>query len=645
MHDRSNDFPSKSDSELIIKLGNKGKDLIEDLNKIFSYKKPREYKFFVEKRDYTPTDDEKIVIDLILIIKKYNEVLKKKMSLSKMKKEENKNFSLMYKGMKHYNSEIFGKEANSIRNLYGNLINKYQEKHIIFNEKFLSRNIFNRCGLLPYTKKEIIDFFESEINNYGQNNLKSLKVIKYIQKLYEQIEKASHKISFGNQRKAKIKSQKTLSKEKQMELLDKKNKIQIQKREIENDIEEIKQIKELIIEANNRYNEIIKELSTKKSKNKRRATKISIIKNINISKNKDNTLDKNGNMNKIKTIESKNNFPNIISKTIDNEGKKTFYKLKTMKSLDKYNKTASLDKFNGLNLANNRMTATTGFNDFRNNNSNSNTSYKADKIIFNNLYNQNNVNLNDDLTKRNFPSTTKTIPRNISRNNKLIDMNKTSNNNIFQSNIFNKINKDSNKNVKSLLKTSNLFNNKILTPNMSSPNFLNSKIGKNIKNDIFIPKSNFKRKKINSKKNKSNSPEKGKNKLELYLMRRKKIPKIYEELQKYKNILNVVIKSKNKTQRNKIEKLFSQLYDIKKIRNLDEKKAPKELYNSYYNMKDSIERCHGPDKIYNKYKGNLGDSLRKKIGKSLVQDDELKNKYYDFMQMIIKKKIVDEDED
>jgi hypothetical protein len=438
-----------------------------------------------------------------------------------------------------------------------------------------------------------------------------------------------------------------------MELLDKKNTIQIQKREIKNDMEEIKQIKELIVEANNRYKEIIKELSIKKIKNKRRPTKISIIKNINTSKNKDNTFDKNSSMNKIKIIDSKNNFPIIINKTIDNEGKKTFYKLKTIKSLDKYNRTASVEKFNGLNLANNRMTATTSFNDFRNNISNSNTSYNADKIIFNNLFYHNNANLNDDLTKRKFPSTTKTIPRNISRNNKIIsflsdnlnDMNKTSNNNIFQSNIFNKSNKDSNKNVKSLLKTSNLFNNKILTPNMSSPNFLNSKIGKNDKNDIFIPKSNFKRKKINSKKNKSNSPEKGKNKLELYLMRRRKIPKIYEELQKYKNILNVVIKSKNKTQRNKIEKLFSQLYDIKKIRNLDEKKAPKELYNSYYNMKDSIERCHGPDKIYNKYKSNLGDSLRKKIGKSLVQDDELKNKYYDFMQMIIKKKIEDEDEE
>ena len=73
-----------------------------------------------------------------------------------------------------------------------------------------------------------------------------------------------------------------------------------------------------------------------------------------------------------------------------------------------------------------------------------------------------------------------------------------------------------------------------------------------------------------------------------------------------------------------------------KIKNINGQKAPKELYNSYYNMSLSIERCHAPETIFRKYKSNMGDSLRNKIGKSQDQDDELKNKYFDFMQMIIR---------
>ena len=41
----------------------------------------------------------------------------------------------------------------------------------------------------------------------------------------------------------------------------------------------------------------------------------------------------------------------------------------------------------------------------------------------------------------------------------------------------------------------------------------------------------------------------------------------------------------------------------------------------------------------------MDESLKKKIGKSNDQDDELKSKYFDFMQMIIKKKIEDDDND
>ena len=125
-------------------------------------------------------------------------------------------------------------------------------------------------------------------------------------------------------------------------------------------------------------------------------------------------------------------------------------------------------------------------------------------------------------------------------------------------------------------------------------------------------------------------------------MRKKKIPDIYEELKNYKNLLSISKKNKNNSQRMRVEHLFSQLYEIQ---NLNKQTAPIELYNSYYNMKESIEKCHGPDIIYRKFKNNMHESLRHKIGRSIDQDDELKNKYYDFMQMIIKKKIEDEEND
>ena len=146
-------------------------------------------------------------------------------------------------------------------------------------------------------------------------------------------------------------------------------------------------------------------------------------------------------------------------------------------------------------------------------------------------------------------------------------------------------------------------------------------------------------------KNKTNlkikKKEKKMDKIELYYIRKQKIPAIYEELKSYKNILSIA--RKNNSQSMRIEQLFSELYDKKRIRNINGQKAPKELYNSYYNMKESIERCHAPETIYRKYKNNMGDSLKKKIGKSNDQDEELKSKYFDFMQMIIKKKIEDDE--
>ena len=658
MYETNKDFPSKKDLELISKVGDKGKYLIEDLNKIFSFKKPREYKLYIEKLNYIPTDDEKVIIDLILIIQKYNEALADKMANYKNKNEENKYFSLLYKGMKVFNSEFCGKEANSVTNLYGNLITQYKKKHISFDTKFLSRNIFNKCGLLPYTKKQTLSFFDSEIQSNGPNSYKSIKAIKFIEKLYEQIEKMLQRVSFtSNKNGEKVKSQKSIKREKKMELMDKINKCKLQIKEINNDKVEIKKIKELIDIANIHYYKILKELNIKYSKNKKKKVKIKNKEKININnqENSKNEENKNNNNNtgtyehleltsKFEN-ENKKNYINI-NEMIDNEKKKTFYK-KNMNVLDKYNRTSSVERFNGLNLFGVKTTSSTGFIDFSKNISKNNTFYNSNKIILNNL---NNFNLTNRSTKVILPPTNpKRIFRNISNlNNRkniinINSMNKTTNN-IFQINKVNFKNTENNTNIKTNIQFNNTINNNFLSPNNSSPNIFDKKDEKDeTKNDkLSIPKRSKKRKKTNIRKN-NLSPKK--NKLELYLMRKKKIPDIYEELKNYKNLLSISKKNKNNSQRMRVEHLFSQLYDKNKIQNLNKQTAPIELYNSYYNMKESIEKCHGPDIIYRKFKNNMHESLRHKIGRSIDQDDELKNKYYDFMQMIIKKKIEDEEND
>ena len=658
MYETNKDFPSKKDLELISKVGDKGKYLIEDLNKIFSFKKPREYKLYIEKLNYIPTDDEKVIIDLILIIQKYNEALADKMANYKNKNEENKYFSLLYKGMKVFNSEFCGKEANSVTNLYGNLITQYKKKHISFDTKFLSRNIFNKCGLLPYTKKQTLSFFDSEIQSNGPNSYKSIKAIKFIEKLYEQIEKMLQRVSFtSNKNGEKVKSQKSIKREKKMELMDKINKCKLQIKEINNDKVEIKKIKELIDIANIHYYKILKELNIKYSKNKKKKVKIKNKEKININ-NQENSKNEENNNNNNNTgtyehleltskfeNENKKNYINI-NEMIDNEKKKTFYK-KNMNVLDKYNRTSSVERFNGLNLFGVKTTSSTGFIDFSKNISKNNTFYNSNKIILNNL---NNFNLTNRSTKVLLPPTNpKRIFRNISNlNNRkniinINSMNKTTNN-IFQINKVNFKNTENNTNIKTNIQFNNTINNNFLSPNNSSPNIFDKKDEKDeTKNDkLSIPKRSKKRKKTNIRKN-NLSPKK--NKLELYLMRKKKIPDIYEELKNYKNLLSISKKNKNNSQRMRVEHLFSQLYDKNKIQNLNKQTAPIELYNSYYNMKESIEKCHGPDIIYRKFKNNMHESLRHKIGRSIDQDDELKNKYYDFMQMIIKKKIEDEEND
>ena len=679
MYEINDDYPSPEDLKLLANLDDKGRVLIDDLFKVFSYRKPKEYKLYVDKYDYTPKDDEKekAIMDLILIIKKYNQILSKNMAYFEEKKKENKYFAFLYEGMKFFNSDLCGKEANSSTNLLGNLISKYEKKHLTFDSKFLTRNIFKKSGLLPLTNKQTLEFFDSEVQKNGPNSIKALKSIKFIERLYEIVAKMAKRIAISNT-SMKIENQMKM-REKRAEYLARVNRYKLQKKEIHDDMEEIKKIKELINIANKNYERILNELSRSKSKkkkvkiknkkNKSKSKSRSKSKNNEIEENEDKineesininkSKDKNLETNKNKTVDNydnKNNFVKI-SRDEEKEIKNKFFKLKKIHSLERYNKT-SLDAFKGLNLLNNRMTASTGFNDFNRTLSKNNTFYNPNMNKLNKL-NKINLNLGNDTTKKmkfqqigGFKNTTRNDKKFFTnlRNNNLINirdnMNKTSTH-IFQSNNLIKSKSDypsiipnykpqsistkhANKNLlkKDILEKNNLkdINENINDEKSHDNNGENATIRKLVKR-----KTNIKNKKR----------EKSIDKVELYYIRKQKIPAIYEELKSYKNILSIA--RKNNSQSMRIEQLFSELYDKKKIRNINGQKAPKELYNSYYNMKESIERCHAPETIYRKYKSNMGDSLKKKIGKSNEQDDELKSKYFNFMQMIIKKKIEDDE--
>ena len=635
MYDIKTDFPSNKDLKLLSKLDDKGKYLLEDLQKIFSYRKPKAYKLFVERINYIPKEEEKEIMDLILIIQKYNEILKKKMEKYNQKREENKYFSFLYKGIKYFSSDLASKDSNAFMNLIGNLINKYEQRHINLDSKFLNRNIFNQSGLLPFTQKQTSNFFESEIQKNGQNSPKSIKTIHFIEKLYEQIEKISKRITFSSSRMT-IEDERKQNRKKRAEYLEKLNNYKIQKKEINDNLEEIKNIKELINIANINYQKIIRESS---NSNKKHKIKFNIknkrkfnSKSVNIKDKMENKIENSNKSNENCKIENNKNTDkdNMIKLFYKNENnmKNNLNKLKNFRNSERYNQTLSSEAFNKLNLLNNRMTASTGFMDFKNISSKQNTFYNPNKIM-------NKMN-SETLRKKKFFPTYYFQSNSIDNNKTFIKLDN-------EINIIHNMNKTSFDIMGNKGKSDKKFCQNIESKTINNNNILLPKMNSKEKNDITNNKRKMYKKKSNiKKKNFSQKNEKKPDKIELYLIRRKKIPLIYEELKSYKNLLRIA--KRNNSQSMRIENLFSQLYDKKKIKFFNGQKAPKELYNSYYNMKESIERCQAPEKIFKKYKSNMGESLRKKIGKSNDQDEELKSKYYDFMQMIIKKKIEDEND-
>ena len=178
-------IPSKEDLKLLNDLSSLGEKIIDDLYNIFSYHRPKDYKLYVENLKYNPLDKNKIFLDLITTIQKYDKLVKKEREIYKDIGKSNKDFFRLYRGRRFFGKSVTSKTVGEILN---NLFPKYEKKHMFFKNKFLKKNIFHKSGLLPCTLAQNVNYFDDEIRKLGINNYKSFKYIKFIEKLYKEIQ-------------------------------------------------------------------------------------------------------------------------------------------------------------------------------------------------------------------------------------------------------------------------------------------------------------------------------------------------------------------------------------------------------------------------------------------------------------------------
>ena len=623
-------LPSKEDLKILKKLDKQGDDIIEDLFTIFSYHRPKEYKVYIENIKYNPLDKNRIILDLIFTIQKYNKLVKKEMEIFHEKAKNNKNFSDLYNASKKSGNVITGKTCVEILN---NLIPKYEEKHLRFPNEFLEKNIFHKSGLLPNTFTKAVEFFDAEIKTNGAKSNKSFKYIKFIEKLYKHIQKAFKRTTTNNALMIFENQKDKLYQQKQEKIME-KNMERMIRNEIRLDKIEIEKLKMLNDIADITYKEIMKSI------NKRKIEQVKKIFKYKKTKDKIKTKTKNEEINtsEEKEKDNMNDADNIINiKTNkDLEEKTTQSKFNTVYN-DKYNRTLSMEKSsNATFFNNNQATTTTKFIDSKNNTlSNYFYLYNVHQKLLNKLKNLKirKEKLKEKVTFKPSLVYTKTLSRNKS-----------------DKSLFPEISKkgiiDENKQINLMINPVidfNTKNNQILKPGESSSLIVNfgSKnkitISSNRKGDELHFKK-IKGKRINLKKNEKLRPSK----TELLIEHKRKVPIIYEELRKIKNLLNMSRKDTSKSSR--AYELFTELYGKKRVFSVDEKKASKELYNSYYNMRINIERKDQHESIYKKYINMIDKNLEQNLEKGKEQDQNLKTTYLDLVDVMIKKKLDNEDE-
>jgi len=618
-------LPSKEDLDLLMKLDKQGDGIIEDLFTIFSYHRPKEYKVYVENIVYNPMDKDKIILDLIFTIQKYNKLVKKEMEAFHQKGKTNKYFSDLYKGAKYFGKSVTAKTCGEILN---NLIPKYEEKHMRFKNEFLKKNIFTKSGLLPNNLRQEIDFFDAEVKENGVNSYKSVKYIKFIEKLYRNVQKTFKRQTINNTLMLFENQQDKLYQQRQEKIM-KKNMEKMRRKEIRLDKKEIEKLKMLNDIANETYQKIMESINKRKLK-KRLKKVLKNKKSKSRSKSKSKSKNKKQEINTSEEKEKTKEDNNI--KTNEKVEENLLESKLNTRYNEKYNRTISMERMtNGTFFNNNQPTSTTRFMDSKNNTlSNNFTLYNVHKDLLNKL---NNLKIRKEKEKEKamfkpLPIYTKTFSRNKSQQSFFP--------NISQKGIISQ-NKHINLIINPVLNsTTNNF--QMLKSSDSSPLILNldskNKVDSKEKGEIPYKKI-VKKKKIVNKNNK-------KSKLDLLVEHQKKVPIIYEQLRKIKNLLNM--SRRDTTHSSKAFQLFEEFYGKKKVSSIDEKKAPKELYNSYFNMRIALERKNTSRSLFKKYMNMLDKSFENKLEKGKEQDQKLKTKYYELAQVMVKKKLENENE-
>ena len=637
-------LPSKEDLNLLSKISNQGSDMIEDLYSIFSYQRPKEYKIFVDHIKYNPLDKDKIILDLIFTIQKYNKLVSKQMAIYKLKGKKTKYFSDLYKGSKYFGKSVTSRTCGEI---LSNLIPKYEEKHIRFKPEFLKKNIFNDSVLLDYKLNDDIDFFNSEVRKNGVNSYKSVKYIKFIEKLYKLIQRAFQRMTI-NSTAMLYENQHDILIERQQDKILRLNQMKMLEKEIKFDKKEIEKLKKLNDIANIAYNQIMEDINKKNIRTRTKTKKK--VKDTDKSKEKKDINEDTEINNKNINEETKININSIINEetnfnnNIINENNINEEKIeeKGMESKintrynENYNKTVLTQDVNKkLTFYNHGTTASTGFIDTKNTTlSNNFTFYNSKRELIDKL---NKLKIRKEKEKQREKEKYKHLPINI----RTLPRKKSNN-------FFPKINEQKT-NIKLLINPVLNASTKVLPKSESAPSLFDIQ-NKKLNLESIKENNNIDSESKNEKKNINSLSTKRKilrnkekmTKAESLYEKKKKIPIIYEQLRKIKNLLNM--SRRDSTHSSKAFQLFEEFYGKKKVSSIDEKKAPKELYNSYFNMRLALERKNSSGSLFKKYMNMLDKSFEDKLEKGKEQDQKLKTKYYELAQVMVKKKLEDENE-
>ena len=569
-----------SNKDLLEKLYNDGKNNINKIERILSFKKPKELILNPRlNRNKNHNDYERQTYNEICkSFHQFDKKFKKDIINYNNKKEENNLFIRAYKTYTKINPKMNNPKKIEKRNyVFGNLLNSYEKKGLKFKKEFFNNDIYKESGLLLRKASNLEDYFEKEVHAKFTRSKKGEKNIKFLKKISEQVKKlcksninnqSNKNISLSFERydnKNAITFRRKMNKEdyfkffKQLKLY--QNKIEKEEKEIKNEINNLKEL-----------------ISTEEKNNKLKHDK--------------NTHNNNNNSNNnIKSyIKSYNNYSK--TKNINNH-------------IINYNNNKILDKILGLS------TLTPKNNIFINNYKNKENTFNLSPI---NNFNKTKIK-NNIKPKKYF--------NNIKRYNSYNDLSYHSieSKNEYYKFSNSKRRKMPNFNKLKIISNNYINNKKYKKKYFSSRNFSDINTIENIstnKTDKIYANKNISLLKNNSQNNILNKTNTIKQSIE----------SIYEKISK----INFQPRKTIKNGEN-IDNLYKNFYGdkIKKFNNL-------EVLMNYFNIKENILNSENKNSKYLKYKELLYNKNNNLINITKEQNEKLKENPINYIKALYVKR-------